>query len=109
MINFRPHITEKTVTLAKQGQFTLSVPKTMSKGKIVTEIRKIYKVKPEDIRTQNEKSIRSRKMRGGVTTNRGNKKAVIVLKKGESIPGFDIAHDDKKTENEKVKKAKTKE
>ena len=106
MIKLRPHITEKSVTLAKQGQFTLLAPKTATKGQILTQIRSSFKVKAQDIRTLNEKSIKSRKMRGGFTTDRGSKKVVIGLKKGDLIPGFDIAQEDKRAEKETIKKVK---
>ena len=96
MISLRPYITEKSVNLAKQGFFTICVDRNTAKGQIKKELQNIFKVKVKKIRIICGKSTKLRKSKGKIATNRGIKKAIVVLSKNESIPGFDIAESGKK-------------
>ena len=106
MIELRPYITEKTVTLAKSGKFTLIADKNMNKSSAILAIKHYFKLTSVSCNIVNQKSAVSKTAKGKKRTSRGFKKIVITLKKGESLPGF--ATFTKETKEEKKEK-KTKE
>ena len=69
-----PIITEKATTLSEQNKTVFKVHQTAEKDVIKKNIEKIYKVKVVKINIINTKSKKS-----------GYKKAIITLKKGQSI------------------------
>lgn len=111
MISLRPHITEKSVNLAKAERFTLIVSSDATKASVKDAVREIFKVKAKSVNIICKKSVKQKKMRG-VVLNRGFKKAIVVLKSGQKIPGFEIAQDGglaKEAKNEtKVEKIEAK-
>lgn len=92
MINMRPYITEKTVNLAKIGKFTLIVDGTATRTNIESAVSEVFKVKPLNVNIICKKSAKRKRARG-VATNRGFKKAIVMLASGQKIPGFEIAQD----------------
>ncbi len=88
MIDIRPYITEKTVKEAKAGRFTLLVSGSSSKPQISLKIKQYFKVNPLSVKIINQKEVISKNAKGVKKTSRGFKKAIIELKKGESIPGY---------------------
>ena len=103
MIKLKPYITEKTAKLAQNNQYTLIVPQAASKNQIKSEVRRFFGVNPADIRILKEKTISRLKMRKK-SAERGEKKAIIVLKAGEKIPGFEVVQEEKKTKEKEPKK-----
>lgn len=105
MIDVRPYITEKTVKEAKAGRFTLLVCDSMTKPQIMLKIKQYFKLNPLSVKIINQKEIISKNAKGVKKTSRGFKKAIINLKKGESISGFaaftEIKKEDKKHEGKK--------
>jgi len=91
----KPHISEKTVKLAKKSQFTLSVDKNTTKGQIASFIKKYYGLKVLHIRIINKKNL-SKKTGKGYAIDRGFKKAIVLVDKKQQIPGFEIAFDTEK-------------
>lgn len=103
MITLKPYITEKTVNLAKNSSFTLTVSVDATRAQIEQAVKTIFKVTPVAIKTLNSKKISSIKMRKP-STKRAFKKAIVKLKAGDKIPGFEIATEEK-AEKTKEKKA----
>lgn len=98
----KPHISEKTVKLAKISQFTLNVDKDATKGMIRNFIKDYYGLKAKSIGIINKKSL-SKKTGKGYVIDRGFKKAIVSLTKKQQIPGFEMALDTEK-ESKKSKK-----
>ena len=79
-----PIVTEKTTNLSEQNKITFKVPRESSKTILKKNIEKIFKVnviKINIINKQNRKKI----TRGKKVNVQGYKKAIITLKKGQSI------------------------
>lgn len=85
----KPIITEKSNKLSKEGKFTFLVDKSARKDEIKKAIEDKFDVKVVSVRTANfiekNKSQRSRK---GYFTVPGFKKAIVLLKKGQTIGLF---------------------
>ena len=79
-----PHISEKATVLAEKGFYVFKVEKVASKKEIKKEAEKRYGVNIESVRIIN---IPSKKRRVGRTEGKkkGYKKAIVKVKKGQSI------------------------
>ncbi len=83
-ILIRPRITEKATDHSENGAYIFDVATSSTKNEIAKEIERIYGVKPEKIRTLPiPKKIVMRRNKKGVKS--GGKKAVVYLKKGDTI------------------------
>jgi len=79
-----PIITEKATILSEQNKTVFKVHKGANKKSIKKNIEKIFKVnviKVNIINTKTKKKIKQ----GKLSTKSGYKKAIITLKKGQSI------------------------
>tara|TARA_B100001029_G_C14837199_1_gene326264 strand:+ start:397 stop:690 length:294 start_codon:yes stop_codon:yes gene_type:complete len=79
-----PVITEKATGLSEQNKVIFKVHENATKSSIKKNIEKIFKVKVIKVNTINKKSKR-KIVRGRIGIKSGFKKAVITLKKGQSI------------------------
>ena len=79
-----PVITEKATGLSEQNKVIFKVHENASKKSIKKNIEKIFKVKVIKVNTINKKS-KTKMVRGKIGIKKGFKKAVITLKKGQSI------------------------
>ena len=80
----QPIITEKATILSEQNKTVFKVHKRANKKNIKKNIEKIFKVnviKVNIINTKTKKKIKQ----GKLSTKSGYKKAIITLKKGQSI------------------------
>lgn len=102
----RPHLTEKTIALAKKGQYTFLVDPSLTKAEAIHFVRKIYDVHPQRaMRLGNPAKIkrvsRSRRVRSAL------KKIIVTLRKGEKIADFviesSVNKDRSGSDNEKKK------
>ncbi len=79
-----PIITEKATVLSEQNKTVFKVHAKANKKNIKKNIEKIFKVKVIKINIVNSK--RKQKIKQGkLSTKSGYKKAIITLKKGQSI------------------------
>ena len=79
-----PLITEKTSNLSEQNKVVFKVPSSANKKNLKTNIEKIFKVNVTKINVIN-KQTRTKLTRGKKVKVSGFKKAIITLKKGQSI------------------------
>ena len=79
-----PNVTEKATSLSEFNKIVFKVNKGANKDSIKKSIEKIFKVNVVKINTINLKG-RSKMVRGRKTTKPGYKKAIVTLKKGQSI------------------------
>ena len=81
---YSPLLTEKSTNLSEQNKVVFKVPKEANKVSLKKNIEKIFKVnvtKINIINKQNRKVVK----RGKKVNVQGYKKAIITLKKGQSI------------------------
>ena len=79
-----PNITEKSTSLSEYNKIVFKVHKNASKNSIKKSIEKIFKVNVVKINTINLKG-KSKMVKNKKTFKPGYKKAIITLKKGQSI------------------------
>ena len=80
----RPIITEKATVLSEQNKTVFKVHKSANKKNIKKNIEKIFKVNVIKVNIINLKS-KVKLKQGRLSTKSGYKKAIITLKKGQSI------------------------
>ena len=79
-----PNITEKSTSLSEFNKVVFRVHKGASKETIKRNVEKIFKVNVIKVNTINLKG-KTKLVRGKRSSKPGYKKAVITLKKGQSI------------------------
>jgi large subunit ribosomal protein L23 len=79
-----PHMTEKASAQSTANAYTFVVTKDATKGSILSEIKKEYKVTPRAINITNMPR-RNTFIRGKFGQQAGIKKAIVFLKKGDTI------------------------
>ena len=79
-----PMVTEKSTTLSEQNKIVFKVPSNSNKKNLKNNIEKIFKVNVTKINIINKKK-RTKVARGKKIKVPGFKKAIITLKKGQSI------------------------
>ena len=79
-----PLVTEKTTNLSEQNKIVFKVPASANKKNLKTNIEKIFKVNVTKINIINKQN-RTKLTRGKKVKVSGFKKAIITLKKGQSI------------------------
>ena len=80
----RPRITEKATFTSENGAYVFDVNTATTKNEIAKEIERVYGVKPKKVRTLPipKKTVMRRNKKG---VKSGGKKAVVYLKKGDTI------------------------
>tara|TARA_B100000965_G_scaffold24377_1_gene18244 strand:- start:803 stop:1096 length:294 start_codon:yes stop_codon:yes gene_type:complete len=79
-----PILTEKTTNLSEQNKIVFKVPRVATKNSLKKNIEKIFKVNVIKINIINKQN-RIKIARGRKVKVQGFKKAIITLKKGQSI------------------------
>ena len=79
-----PLVTEKSTNLSDQNKIVFRVPSRANKKNLKTNIEKIFKVNVIKINMINKKN-RIKLTRGRKVKVSGFKKAIVTLKKGQSI------------------------
>ena len=80
----KPIITEKATVLSEQNKTVFKVHKKANKESIKKNIEKIFKVNVVKVNIVNLKS-KIKFKQGKLSTKSGYKKAIVTLKKGQSI------------------------
>ena len=79
-----PIVTEKSTNLSEQNKIVFKVPNSSNKKIIKSSIEKIFKVNVTKVNIIN-KQTRNKVSRGRKVKVKGYKKAIITLKKGQTI------------------------
>ena len=79
-----PFVTEKSTNLSEQNKIVFKVPSKANKTNIKNNIEKIFKVNVTKVNIINKQN-RTKLTRGRKVKVSGFKKAIITLKKGQSI------------------------
>ena len=80
----QPVVTEKSTNLSEQNKIVFKVPTSSNKKILKKNIEKIFKVNVTKVNIVNKKN-REKISRGKKIKIKGYKKAIITLKKGQSI------------------------
>ena len=79
-----PFVTEKSTNLSEQNKIVFKVPSSANKKNLKNNIEKLFKVNVTKINIINKQN-RTKVARGKKIKVSGFKKAIITLKKGQSI------------------------
>ena len=79
-----PVITEKSTNLSEQNKIVFKVPTSSNKIILKKNIEKLFKVNVIKVNILNKKK-KTKLVRGRKVSKKGFKKAIITLKKGQSI------------------------
>ena len=79
-----PIVTEKSTNISEQNKIVFKVPTKANKKNLKTSIEKIFKVNVTKVNIINKKN-RIKITRGKKIKVKGYKKAIITLKKGQTI------------------------
>ena len=79
-----PVLTEKSTSLSEQNKITFKVPSKANKKNIKKNIEKLFKVNVIKVNIINQKT-KIKMKQGKKSIKSGYKKAIITLKKGQSI------------------------
>ena len=79
-----PRVTEKATSLSEQNKIVFKVHGGATKKSIKRSVEKIFKVNVIKVNTVNQKG-KTKFIRGKKANKSGYKKAIITLKKGQSI------------------------
>jgi large subunit ribosomal protein L23 len=79
-----PIVTEKSTNLSEQNKIVFKVPREANKVNLKKSVEKIFKVNVTKINIVNKQN-RTKTTRGKKVKVQGYKKAIITLKKGQSI------------------------
>tara|TARA_B100001123_G_scaffold114816_1_gene133863 strand:+ start:520 stop:813 length:294 start_codon:yes stop_codon:yes gene_type:complete len=79
-----PRITEKATSLSEYNKIVFKVHNGASKNSIKRSVEKIFKVNVIKVNTVNQKG-KTKFVRGKRANRPGYKKAIVTLKKGQSI------------------------
>lgn len=84
----KPLVTEKATQLGALNKYVFEVDPSMNKVEVKKAIRSIYSVEPLDVNISNfsGKNVRFGRIQG---KRKGWKKAIITLKKGDSIEVYE--------------------
>ena len=81
---YSPFVTEKSTSLSEQNKIVFKVPSKANKKSLKKNIEKIFKVNVVKVNIINKQN-RRKLTRGRKVKIQGYKKAIITLKKGQSI------------------------
>lgn len=88
-MKLEPIITEKTIELAKKGEYTFRVDRNMTKAKIKSLVENVFGVHVKRVRTTKEAGEVKRTIWGRKRVIKPGKKAIVKLAEKEKIDLFE--------------------
>lgn len=86
----QPVITEKSLNDTKLNRYTFLVDKNATKGQVAQAVESVFKVDVVSVRTSKNKGVERRTGRRRLPTlTPTRKKAIVQIKKGQSIKVFE--------------------
>lgn len=105
-LTIKPVVTEKSLRLAGNSKFTFAISKGVNKIIIAKVIADRYKVEVEDVNLVKTPGKPKNKLTKKKGMTKPKTKAIVTLKKGQTIPGFELAPAADNKEEEKPKSNK---
>lgn len=94
----RPIITEKSMRLAKDGQYSFEVDKNATKSQIAKIVTEKFNVKVLQVKIINKKGeVKNMRAVRGTYKTAGMKKAIVKVKKGDKIAIFETPKEEEVT------------
>lgn len=87
----KPVVTEKSLRLATNGKFTFNISKGSNKIVIANTVADRYKVEVKNVNLVKNPPKPKHKLTKKRGATKVKIKAIITLKKGQTIPGFELA------------------
>lgn len=88
-MRIKPHLTEKSLSQAKNGKYTFIVDPHLSKMDAKKIIEEVFGVHVVDVATIQIRKIESKDNRGNKKTKKAAKKVIVKLKDKEKIDLFE--------------------
>lgn len=86
----KPRISEKAIALAEKGVYVFEVPSSANKIEIAKAVKTVFNVDATDVNILIHKG-KVKRFRRAVGREKDMKKAMVTLKKGQSIDLFEGA------------------
>ncbi len=86
---FKPVFTEKSLKMAKQGQYVFWVDLRANKTGLKAELKRIFGVHVVSIKTLKLAGEHGKNIRGKIVNKLATKKAIFTLKEGEKLDVFE--------------------
>ena len=98
IVILRPIITEKSMTLAKNGLYTFEIDKNATKPQVAKKVSEKFNVKVMEVKMINSKGkVKSQRRVRKSYTKAGFKKAIIRVSKGQTIALFETPKEEEVT------------
>lgn len=94
-VTLKPVITEKSMSLASKGTYMFDVNTRANKPLVAKAVKEQFKVDVIQVRIATTKG-KIKKFKGVEGQRKDNKRAFVTLKKGQTIPVFEISTEEKK-------------
>jgi len=94
-VTLKPVITEKSMNLASKGTYMFDVNARANKPLVAKAVKEQFKVDVIQVRIAITKG-KIKKLKGVEGQRKDNKRAFVTLKKGQTIPVFEISTEEKK-------------
>ncbi|MFA6082054.1 MAG: 50S ribosomal protein L23 [Patescibacteria group bacterium] len=95
MNNITAHISEKSLKLVEENQYTFSVSKDATKGQVKSFVKKMYKVDPISVNIVNIKGkVKGQGQKSGQRANIS--KAIVRLNAKQKIAEFNVGETNEK-------------
>lgn len=104
LIALKPHISEKSFTLASQGKYVFTVSRDSNKNSIKESVAKLFKVTALAVNIISFPG-KIKRSKSGIGKRKDIRKAIVTLKKGDRIDLFET-EDDEKDKSGKAKEDK---
>lgn len=88
-IILKPILSEKSLAESQNNKYVFKVAKAANKHLVAEALKAIYKVDTEKVNIINL-HIENKVRKGHLTQIKGFKKAIVTLKKGQKIEGFEF-------------------
>lgn len=105
IVLLQPILSEKSLQLSQVGQYTFRVDQRATKSEIATTFKQLFEVDPIEVRIiRVAGSVRMFRRRAGRT--RSYKKAIVRVKPGQTLSGFEVQTPDETKTPKKKRQAK---
>lgn len=96
-IMLKPVVTEKSLRLAQNNQFTFNINSDVNKIEFARFLAQKYKVEVRSVRISKLPGKPKGRLRQVSGRTKAQIKAVVTLKKGQTIPGFELTKEERKS------------
>lgn len=89
-ILIKPIITEKSMAEVSSGKYCFTISKNANKHQVIKAVKDLYNVDATTVNIINIKGEKKRLKDQKKASTKASKKAIVTLKKGQKIEGFEV-------------------